>query len=453
MVAVILAAGLGTRMRSRVPKVLHLLGGRPLLDWPIALARRAGAGRIIVVIGRGSDAMRAYLGEAHADVETTTQAEPRGSGDAARTAARRIGRDPRPVLILCGDVPLVRAATIARLRAARRRAPLAIVTCRPEDPRGYGRIVREGSRAVRVVEEKDATAAERRIGEANSGIYLADGRWLLEALRRLRPSKGGEVYLTDLVGIAARQGRVVTIEADADETIGVNDRADLARAEALLRARTVDALLRAGVTVRDPATTFVDPTVRIGADTELHPGVHIRGVTVIGGRCVIETGCVIADSRIEDDTHVLAHSVVRESRIGKGARVGPFAHLRPGSELGAGVHVGNFVETKKAHLGKGAKANHHAYLGDAQIGARSNIGAGTITCNYDGLTKHPTVIEDDVFVGSDTQLIAPVRVGRGAYIGAGSTITRDVPAGALALTRTPQKVVPGWAARRIHKRR
>ena len=453
MVAVILAAGLGTRMKSRLPKVLHRVGGRPMLDWPIAVARAAGAGRIVVVVGHGAEAVVAHLRDTHPDVQTATQNAPRGSGDAARAALPRIGRGAGPVLILCGDVPLIQSATISRLRAARRSAPLAIVTCRPADPLGYGRIVREAGRPVRIVEEKDASAAERRIAEVNAGVYLCDGPWLGRAIRRLRPSRGGEVYLTDLVAIAARTSRVATVEADAREMIGINDRADLARAEAVLRARTIEALQRSGVTVCDPATTFVDPTVRIGQDTEIHPGVQIRGATVIGRGCTIESGCVITDSRIEDEAQILPHTVVRESRVGRGARVGPFAHLRPGTDLGNAVHVGNFVETKKARLGAVAKANHLAYLGDAEIGAHSNIGAGTITCNYDGFVKHVTVLEEEVFVGSDTQFVAPVRVGRGAYIGAGSTITREVPAGALALSRAPQQIIEGWAARRLRRRR
>jgi bifunctional UDP-N-acetylglucosamine pyrophosphorylase/glucosamine-1-phosphate N-acetyltransferase len=386
-------------------------------------------------------------------VATARQAAPRGSGDAAPAALPRLGRGAGPVLILCGDVPLLDRATIGRLKSARRGAKLAVVTCRPADTSGYGRVVREGGRVARIVEHKEASAGERRIAEVNAGVYLCDRRWLSRALRRLRPSRGGEVYLTDLVAMAATAGRVATVEADPDEAIGVNDRIDLARAEAGLRARTLKALQRSGVTVRDPATTWIDPSVRVGADTEIGPAVQIRGATVIGRDCTIEMGCVIADCTVEDGAHLLPFTVARESRIGRGARVGPFAHLRPGSDLGEGVHLGNFVETKKTRMGAGAKANHHAYLGDTEIGARSNIGAGTITCNYDGLAKHPTVIEDDVFVGSDTQLVAPVRVRRGAYIGAGSTITRDVPAGALALTRSPLRIVEGWADRRIHKPR
>jgi bifunctional UDP-N-acetylglucosamine pyrophosphorylase/glucosamine-1-phosphate N-acetyltransferase len=329
-----------------------------------------------------------------------------------------------------------------------------MVTTRPPDPTGYGRIVRDrvngaAGRVLRVVEQKDATPDERAIDEVNAGIYCFAWSFLLREIGRLRAENAQrELYLTDLVAVASREAVVATVEAEATEVAGINDRAELAAAEAELRRRINRAHMSAGVTLRDPATTTIEASVEIERDSEIGAGVVLRGATRIGEGCVVDIGCVLCDCIVERGARLKPYCVASESRIGEGAQVGPFAHLRPGSELGAEVHVGNFVETKKARLGRGSKANHLSYLGDTEIGSRANIGAGTITCNYDGRLKHRTVIEEGAFIGSDTQLVAPVRVGSGAYVGSGTTVTRDVPAGALALSRVEQRNVEGWVERK-----
>ncbi len=445
VIAVVLAAGLGTRMKSATPKVLHRVCGKPMLRWVVDAARGAGAKRVIVVVSTQGETVRA----AFPDCEIALQKRQRGTGDALRAAAPLLRGGQAPVLVLYGDTPLLRAETLRRLARARGRHPLAIVTFRPPVASGYGRVVREDGRVVRIVEEKDATSAERRIEEANAGMVVANAAFLARALGRLRPSKRtGELYLTDLVAMASHAGGAASVEVDDPlQVLGVNHRADLAVAAGAMRGRIVEAHMRAGVTFEAPARAAVDSAVRIGADTTIGAGVELRGATVVGAGCRIDAGCILTDARVDDGATILPYSVITESVVGAGARIGPFAHLRPGSEIGAGAHVGNFVETKKTRLGEGAKANHLAYLGDTEVGARANIGAGTITCNYDGFAKHRTVIEEGAFIGSNTELVAPVRVGAGAYVGAGSTITRDVPPGALALTRAPLRTIDGYAAR------
>jgi bifunctional UDP-N-acetylglucosamine pyrophosphorylase/glucosamine-1-phosphate N-acetyltransferase len=358
------------------------------------------------------------------------------------------------VVLLSGDVPLLRPETLATLVNvhAERNAAATVLTAVVDDPSGYGRIVRDaGGRISAIVEHKDATAEQRAIAEINSGIYAFALEPLFGALREVGASNAqGEYYLPDLVSIYRARGLTVetALAPDPTEILGVNSRKELANVTSILQQRTNDALMESGVTMVDPATTWVGPDVAIGADTTLHPGVYLEGTTTIGRGCVIHSGVRIVDSRIDDDVTINNFCVIVESHVARGARLGPFAHIRPQSEVGEEAHIGNFVELKKTTLGKGSKANHLAYLGDATIGERVNVGAGTITCNYDGVNKHPTIIEDGAFIGSDSQLIAPVRVGKGAYVAAGSSITEDVPADALGIARGKQVNREGWAAKK-----
>jgi bifunctional UDP-N-acetylglucosamine pyrophosphorylase / glucosamine-1-phosphate N-acetyltransferase len=446
---IILAAGQGTRMKSGLPKVLHRIAGEPLIYYPIALAGELGASRIVVVLGHHAESVRRAIEDRFGqdEVEIALQEEQLGTAHAVAQAAPLLQDVTGPVLLVYGDIPLLGRQTLERLRAAWRPGGLALVTARPADPTGYGRILRsEDGGVARIVEDKDASAAERRIGEINAGIYCVDAALLREAIARVgNRNAQREFYLTDLAAIAAARGRVESIEAPAEEVSGINDRVQLAALEKLLQRRLAHALMKSGVTLRDPERVLLDSQVTVGPDSELGPGVELRGATRIGAGCRIEAGCILTDATIGDGVHLKPYCVVASSRVGTGAVVGPFAHLRPETELGDGVHIGNFVETKKARLGQGTKANHLSYLGDAEIGAGVNVGAGTITCNYDGVHKHKTVIEDGAFIGSDTQLVAPVKVGAGAYVGAGTTVTKDVPPRALAVTRVPQKHVEDFA--------
>jgi len=357
-------------------------------------------------------------------------------------------------LILSGDVPLTRLETLRSLVATHEREgnSLTLLTMKPDDPGMYGRIVRDAGNAVsRVVEAKDASADERKIDEVNAGIYLFESDHLFPNLRRLSTDNAqGEYYLTDLIGMLRAAGHRVgaVVAPDPIEAAGVNSRSELAVVEAEIQKRVVAKLMAGGVTFRNPNTVVIDSTVAIGADTVVYPFVTLEGATKVGEGCVIEPGVHLINMTVGDDVHLKSGTVAEESTIENEVVVGPYAHLRPGTRLGRHSKIGNFVETKKAVFGEGAKASHLSYIGDAEIGKDVNIGAGTITCNYDGVKKHRTILEDGVFIGSDTQLVAPVRVGKGAYVGAGSTITKDVPADSLALSRIPQRVVEGWATKR-----
>ncbi len=438
--AVILAAGKGTRMRSATAKVLHPLCGRPLAFYPVRRALDAGSRRVVVVVGHQGEAVRAALEAAFpgAPLRFVTQRDQRGTGDAVRCALPEVGRAKR-VRILYGDVPLLTRATFQRLVRAGAKAAVALLTTEPADPTGLGRIVRDGhGRVVRIVEHRDCTPAERRLGEINAGIYDVDRKILEAALGNLRADNAqGELYLTDVVAVAVARGLTVKAVpvADPSEVAGVNDRVELARAATLMRRRINEALMVGGVSFEDPANTYVDEGVAIGRDTVIGAGCHLLGETRVGRGVTL-----------------LPWSHVEDGVIGDGCRVGPFARVRPGSVLEGEVHLGNFVETKKAHLGRGAKANHLSYLGDAEVGAGTNVGAGTITCNYDGAAKHQTTLGAGCFIGSNTALVAPITVGDGAYVGAGSTLTKDVPAGALAVARGPQKNLEGWVARRAPRK-
>jgi bifunctional UDP-N-acetylglucosamine pyrophosphorylase/glucosamine-1-phosphate N-acetyltransferase len=447
--AVVLAAGKGTRMRSSRAKVLHELLGRPLVAYPVALARAIGADPVVVVLGHQREAVEAVLLArfgvgALAVVEQTEQ---RGTGHAVRLAMPALRSFGGIVLILYGDVPLLRRETLqALVGTARRYGCLAMVTATPPDPTGYGRVLRdERGHVIGVVEEKDASPEERALTEVNAGIYAAPAAFLRTATGGLVARNAQrEYYLTDVVARAARDVGVSVVEADHRDVAGINDRSQLAEAEALMRAR-INRGWSAHVTFRDPAAADVQPDVELGVDVEIGRNVSLRGRTRVGHGAHVHDGVILTDVQVGAGAQVLPYTVATDSVIGPGAVVGPFAHLRPGTRLAAEVHVGNFVETKNSELGRGSKANHLSYLGDAVIGEKVNVGAGTITCNYNGYEKQTTVIDDQAFIGSDTQLVAPVRVGRRAVIAAGTTVTRDVPPGALAISRAPQVEKAGYA--------
>jgi bifunctional UDP-N-acetylglucosamine pyrophosphorylase/glucosamine-1-phosphate N-acetyltransferase len=454
---IILAAGLGTRMKSATIKILHHAAGRPIIDYVLDLAAEVSGRNPIVVVGHQREAVQQAIGDR---ARFAVQEQQLGTGHAVMQAAQLLESEHTPggtVLILSGDVPLTRRETLQSLVEQHRREAnaLTLLSMKLDQPAMYGRIVRDADGTVmRIVEAKDASDAEKAIQEVNAGIYVFDSADLLANLRQLSTDNTqGEYYLTDLIGMIRNAGKRVgaVVAADPVEALGVNSRGELAIVEAEIQKRVVQKLMTEGVTFRNPTTVVVDSTVSIGADSVVYPFVTIEGTTRIGERCVIEPGAHLINVTIGNDVHVKTGTVAEESTIADSSAVGPYAHLRPGTKLGEHVKVGNFVETKKAVFGAGAKASHLSYIGDAEIGADVNIGAGTITCNYDGVNKHKTVLEDGVFIGSDTQLVAPVRIGRGAYVGAGSTITMDVPADALALSRVPQKIVEGWATRRREK--
>jgi len=455
LAVVILAAGQGTRMKSTLPKVLHPVSGRPMLCHVVKAAQALKAQPIVAVIGHGAERVQTTL--AGEEVSFVLQAEQLGTGHALQCAEEALTGFAGDLLLLCGDVPLLRETTLRALVAQHRQhaAAVTILTAEMVDPTGYGRIVRGTHGVEKIVEEKDASAAERQLKEINTGIYLFRAPQVFAYLKQLdNRNAQGEYYLTDVVA-AARQDaqRVDALLAESvEEAMGINDRVQLAEADAIMRRRINEGHQRAGVTLVDPAATYIDPEVVIAADTLVHPGVHLRGTTTIGQGCVIEPGVMVTDCVIGNNVHLKPGSVLSESHVGNDCAVGPMAHLRPGTVLTGHNKIGNFVETKKAVIGEKSQASHLTYIGDATLGKNVNIGCGTITCNYDGVNKHQTTIEDDVFVGSDTQFVAPVTIGRGSLIGAGSTITRDVPPDALALARSEQKIIPGWAEKNRQKR-
>jgi bifunctional UDP-N-acetylglucosamine pyrophosphorylase/glucosamine-1-phosphate N-acetyltransferase len=453
---VILAAGLGKRMKSKRAKVLHLIAGRPMILYSIETARRLPSDKIIVVVAHQAEVVKEVLGDR--PVEIVHQGRPLGTGHAVLQTQSSLADFKGPVLILNADVPLITVETLQSMLKIHRDqgADLILLTATLSNPEGYGRVIRDsGGDVIAIVEEADATPAQRSVREINTGFYLVNAPFLFEVLKGLKSDNAQkEYYLTDIVGAAVRQGRRLgTISArDPDEVMGINSRADLARAEKMIARRIAERHMREGVTLLDPDTTWIEADVAIGRDTVIYPHVRLEGASRIGEDCVIHSHTRISNCRLGTGVTVKDSCVLAESVLEDGAAVGPFAHLRPGTVLHQGARIGNFVETKKAELGEGSKANHLTYLGDAVIGKAVNIGAGTITCNYDGVSKHRTVIEDDVFVGSDTQFIAPVRIGRGAVIGAGSTITKDVPADSLALSRAKQEIKKDWAKKRKKKK-
>ena len=448
---VVMAAGLGTRMKSSRAKVLHELVGRPLVAHVCRAAAELDPDRLVVVVGHQADlveeAARAGLGDDTTELRFALQAEQLGTGHAVQQTVEHLSGGT--VLVLSGDVPLVRAGTLRALLDAHRDDGNAatLLTTALEDATGYGRIVRgEGDRFVRIVEHRDADDEERAIGEINAGIYAFEAESLVPALARLSTGNSqGEYYLTDVLGMLVDEGRPVGVvrHDEPAEVLGINTRVELAESAAVLRRRILDRLMLSGVTIVDPASTYVDDTVEIGPDTIVHPGAILSGATRVGANCEIGPYSHLTDVDIGEGVLVRAMCVLERARVARGAQIGPFARLRPGADLGEEVHVGNFVEVKNSTLGAGSKANHLTYLGDAEIGERCNIGAGTITCNYDGKRKHRTTIEDDVYIGSDTMLVAPVRVGRGSKTGAGAVVTKDIPERSLAVG------VPARVARTI----
>jgi len=453
LAAVVLCAGLGTRMRSDTAKVLHPVLGQPLGAWPVGRALALGCDPVVAVVGHQGEQVRSVL-EARfpgTPLRFATQAEQRGTADAVGVGLEALQDVQGPVLVLYGDTPLLRDETLKALVDAFRRARphLALVSTQAPDPTGYGRVLRAADRITGVIEEKDATPEIRAIHEVNAGVYVIDAAFLRRGLRDLRPANAqGELYLTDLVSLAAKEGEVPSVGADLEDTRGVNDRADLAECTRVLRRRINLAHMHSGVTLLDPDSITIEPEVTIGADTVVEAGVSLRGKTRIGRGVTLGQGSVLSSTEVGDGTTVLPYSVATDSRVGPRCLVGPFARMRPGSELAEGVELGNFAETKKVRIGPGTKAHHHCYLGDSVIGAKVNVGAGTITCNYDGFEKHVTEIGDGAFIGSDSQLIAPVKVGEGSYLGAGTTLTEDVPPDTLVFSRAPRIMKQGWPSRR-----
>jgi bifunctional UDP-N-acetylglucosamine pyrophosphorylase/glucosamine-1-phosphate N-acetyltransferase len=448
LTTVILAAGEGKRMRSRQPKVLHELCGRPLISYCLRLARTVGD-RIVLVVGPDADAVRMAAGEG---VRVVEQRERLGTGHAVLQARGHCEGLDGPILVMPSDVPLLSVETIERLvgHHATTDAAATVLTAVVDRPHGYGRVLRQGGRVKRIVEDRDATDDEKKVGEINTSVYCFDGRRLWPALERVRPENDqGEYYLTDVIGLLAKAGGRIEALAvdDPEEALGVNDRKQLAALAAIQRRRILDRHMLAGVTILDPATTYIDDTVTIGADTVIYPNVIIDVASEIGSDCVIGAGCQIRATKLGDRIQLKPYCVMTESVVEDEAVLGPFCHLRPKAHIGPQAHVGNFVELKKTRMGRGSKANHLAYLGDATIGERVNVGAGAITCNYDGFAKHETKIGDDAFVGTNSSLVAPITIGEGAYIGAGSTITKDVPPDALAVERSQQAAKDGWATR------
>ncbi|HDS1150178.1 TPA: bifunctional UDP-N-acetylglucosamine diphosphorylase/glucosamine-1-phosphate N-acetyltransferase GlmU [Pluralibacter gergoviae] len=444
MSVVILAAGKGTRMYSDLPKVLHTLAGKPMVQHVIDVADVSGARQVHLVYGHGGELLKQTL---KADnLNWVLQAEQLGTGHAMQQAAPFF-RDDEDIMMLYGDVPLISAETLARLRAAKPQGGIGLLTVRLDDPTGYGRITREDGKVTGIVEHKDATDAERQIQEINTGILIAGGADLKRWLGKLSNNNAqGEYYITDIIAMAYQEGRdIVAVHPDRlSEVEGVNNRLQLSRLERVFQAEQAEKLLLAGVMLRDPSRFDLRGSLQHGRDVEIDTNVILEGRVTLGHRVKIGAGCVIKNSVIGDDCVISPYTVVEDARLHADCTVGPFARLRPGSELLEGAHVGNFVEMKKARLGKASKAGHLSYLGDAEIGDDVNIGAGTITCNYDGANKHKTIIGDDVFVGSDTQLVAPVTVGRGVTIAAGTTVTRDVADNELVLSRVPQVHKQGW---------
>ena len=443
---VILAAGQGTRMRSATPKVLHKVGQWSLLEHVHRLAKTLGPHKVSIIYGHGGDMVLEQL--KHLDTEWIEQRERLGTGHAVMQLADDIG-DTSTVLILYGDVPLLRRLTVEKLLSLAGENSIGLLTVHLEDPYGYGRIVRDAAGLVKkIVEQKDATPEEQAITEGNTGILAINGARLKEWLKRLdNRNAQREYYLTDIIGLAVQDGVTVRTEqaASVDEVLGVNDRQQLAHLERVYQAGRVAELMLAGVTFRDPARFDLRGEIAsIGQDVEIDVNVILEGHITIGDRVRIGPNTVIRNSYVGDDVQIQAMCVIEDAQIGRGSRIGPFARLRPETRLGEGVHVGNFVEIKKSTVDCGSKINHLSYVGDAIVGSNVNIGAGTITCNYDGVNKFQTVIEDGAFIGSDTQLVAPVTVGKNATIGAGSTITRNAPEYALTLSRAKQITREGW---------
>ncbi len=453
---VILAAGKGTRMKSDRPKVLHRVAGRPMIEFVLDAADAISPASKTLVIGHQAESVRAALASRR-DLTFVVQQPQLGTAHALLQTEAVLKSVSGTLVLLSGDVPMLTRETLRRLadHHARSGAALTVVTASVDDPAGYGRIVRDGQRIARIVEDRDATPAERAIREINSGIYAFALDGLFDAVRSIAAENAQhEYYLPDLVAILRRAGRTVeTISVDnADEIRGVNSRFELASVSRMMRNQKNVELMAAGVTLEDPATAYIDPDVVIGPDTIIHPGVSLEGRTTIGAGAEIHSGVRIVNSHVGSRAVIFNHCVIVEARIADDARVGPFAHLRKDADVRERAKVGNFVELKNTVLGPGSKSMHLTYLGDARIGEKVNVGAGTITCNYDGEQKRQTIIEDGAFIGSDSQLIAPVTIGKDAYIGSGTTVREDVPAESLAVSAGKQRNIEGWVKERKQKR-
>jgi len=443
---VILAAGQGTRMRSEKPKVLHSLLGAPMLSYAIQTAVQVTGTEPILVLGHGVEQIRKEMGE---ETQIVLQEPQLGTGHAVQQAEKLLRGKTDLVLVTYGDMPLIKAETLSGLVEAQKShsGPLTILTLIAEDPRGFGRVLRDDDGSVQaIVEEAQATAQQLTINELNAGVYCFNADWLWDALERVPISQKGEYYLTDVVEIAVSDGYPVQAFSfnDSGEAIGINTRVHLAEAETLLSKRINHELMSSGVTIMDPASTYIEPHVQVGQDTIIWPNTYLQGKTIVGSDCSLGPNTIIRDTLIGDRCKVLA-SVLEQAVLENEVDVGPFGHLRKGAHLSDGAHMGNFGEVKNSHLGPGVKMGHFSYIGDATIGADVNIGAGTITCNYDGVKKNPTEIEADVFIGSDTMLVAPLKLGKGSLTGAGSVVTKDVPAYTLAVG------APARAIRKLRK--
>lgn len=445
--AIVLAAGQGKRMKSKLYKVLHPVCGKPMVGHVLSAVQQAGCERTIVVVGHGAEAVKSYLGSS---AEYVLQEQQLGTGHAVKQAGPLLAGEEGTTIVICGDTPLVTAETLEALVElhTRKGAAATVLTANMDNPQGYGRVIRgENGTVERIVEQKDCSPEEAAVQEINTGTYCFDNAKLFAALEKVTNNNAQqEYYLTDVIGILVQAGEIVEGYAAQDhrESIGVNDRVALAEAEAVMRERIVRRHMLGGVTVIDPASTYIGADVAIGSDTVIYPGTVLAGRTVIGEDCVIGPASQIEDSVIHDGAKV-KHSVLSQAEVGKETTVGPFAYLRPGAKLGANVKVGDFVEIKNATLDDGAKVSHLSYIGDAKVGKNVNIGCGAITVNYDGYNKSITEIEDEAFIGSNVNLIAPVKVGKGAYVVAGSTITHSVPEGDLAIARQRQENKPGYA--------
>jgi bifunctional UDP-N-acetylglucosamine pyrophosphorylase / glucosamine-1-phosphate N-acetyltransferase len=452
---ILLAAGQGTRMKSNLPKVLHPLAGRPLFLYALATAQGLNPKQVAIIIGHGADAVRSvYPGN---NVAWITQEQQLGTGHAVLCAREAFEGLNGEVIILSGDVPLIQELTLRMMveHHRSRNAAVTLLTASLDKPEGYGRILRDGRDAITgIVEEKDATSAQRQIREVNAGIYVAAAPFVFTALSKVKNhNQQGEYYLPDIVAISLDQGEnVETVRVgDVREMMGVNTREELAFMEKNLRQSINKKWMLAGVTLKDPDTTYIDDGVTVGRDTVIGPNTQLRGKTVVGERCQIDGSAFLTDAEIGDEVHLRFAVVMTGCRVEQGAIIGPFAHLRPGSSLAPNVHIGNFVETKEAKIGQGTKANHLTYLGDVTIGCESNIGAGTITCNYDGFNKYKTTIGDRVQVGSDTTLVAPISLGDDVYVATASTVRHDVPAGALVYNQREERVRDGWTEQKRKK--
>lgn len=447
----ILAAGKGTRMKSEKPKVLFEVAGKPMIDYVVGTANSLNPEEIIVVVGNQAEVVKQHLQlhPSNGKIKFVLQKEQKGTGHAVLCAEEFLNYEGE-VLILCGDMPLIKSETLKNF-FENAKDPVSVITVRLHNPTGYGRIVRgPDRRIIKIVEEKDASEKEKSIKEINTGVYLCNTKELLTRLKNIKNNNAqGEYYLTDI----ANEGAEIFESKDETEFIGINNKTELAKASKILWENRCRYFMEEGVEILDPSNCYIDEDVKIGKETIIYPNVFLKGNTIIGENCVIYPGCRIENSTISTNCEIKDNTLIEDSFVGDNCSVGPMAHLRPKTKLLGNNKIGNFVETKNAEIGIGSKASHLTYLGDCKIGKDVNIGCGTITCNYDGISKHETIIGDNVFVGSDVQFVAPVKIGSGSLIGAGSTITEDVPGGALAITRAEQKNIEGWVEKWTEKKR